>query len=29
MEFILAERVEDVLEKSIPQIAERLTLLHV
>jgi ATP-dependent Lon protease len=29
MEFILAERVEEVIENAIPQLAERLTLLHV
>jgi len=28
MEFIFAERVEQVLENAIPQVAQRLTLLH-
>ena len=28
MEFIFAERVEQVLENAIPQVSQRLTLLH-
>ena len=28
MEFVFAERVEQVLENAIPQVAQRLTLLH-
>ena len=28
MEFIFAERIEEVLENAVPQTAERLSLLH-
>jgi hypothetical protein len=28
MQFIFAERIEEVIENAIPQLAERLTLLH-
>lgn len=29
MEFVFAERIEEVLEDAVPQVSERLTLLHV